>query len=76
MTILSADPQAREHARTVTHVGGDPATARRLATLGVRPGANIQLLHRAAGGGSIVAVAGARLALDRRVLSLIEVADA
>lgn len=41
---------------------------RRLAELGVRPGAVVRCLHRTAGGGRVVDVAGARIALGRSVL--------
>ncbi len=48
----------------------DPATvpasrARRLAELGLRAGATVEVLARTAGGGRIVAVGAGRIALDR-----------
>ena len=43
----------------------DESVRRRLAQLGLRPGADIQVLRVTAGGGRIVAVAGSRIALDR-----------
>ncbi len=49
--------------------------ARRLGTLGVRPGIQVEVLHNASGGGRVIGVAGARLALDRRVLGDIEVRE-
>ncbi|WP_425308381.1 ferrous iron transport protein A [Ammonicoccus fulvus] len=49
--------------------------ARRLGALGVRPGVQVEVLHNASGGGRVIGVAGARLALDRRVLGDIEVRD-
>ncbi|MBI1376836.1 MAG: ferrous iron transport protein A [Frankiales bacterium] len=52
----------------VTGSGADPALARRLAELGVRPGAVVVPLGRTAGGARVVAVDDARLALARRVL--------
>jgi ferrous iron transport protein A len=41
---------------------------RRLAELGLRPGAVVRCLHRTAGGGRVVDVDGARIALGRAVL--------
>ncbi len=41
---------------------------RRLAELGVRAGAVVRCLQRTAGGGRVVDVAGARIALGREVL--------
>lgn len=51
----------------------NPAPRRRLAELGLRPGAVVTVLRRTAGHGRIVAVAGSRIALDAataRLLSL------
>ncbi len=42
--------------------------ARRLAELGLRPGAVVRCVQRTAGGGRIVDVDGARVALGRAVL--------
>ncbi|HET7762007.1 MAG TPA: ferrous iron transport protein A [Phycicoccus sp.] len=41
---------------------------RRLAELGLRPGAVVRCLHRTAGGGRVLDVGGARIALGRTVL--------
>lgn len=60
---------------TIARVGGETRLVRRLAALGVRPGALVTLGHRTAGGGRVVAVAGSRIALDRDVLAGIEVVD-
>lgn len=46
----------------------DHARARRLAELGLRPGARVTVTARTAGGGRIVAVDHARIALDRATL--------
>lgn len=73
MTTRSLGTVARRSPHVVARVGGEPTLARRLAALGVRRGVPIQVLHGAAGGGFVVAVAGARLALDRSVIDLIEV---
>ncbi len=43
----------------------DDAVRRRLAQLGLRVGAELTVVRATAGGGRIVAVAGARIALDR-----------
>ena len=48
---------------------------RRLAELGLRPGARIGVLHRTPGGGRIVAVGASRIALDRATLGAIPVVD-
>lgn len=42
--------------------------ARRLAELGLRPGAQVTVLLRTPGDGRVLAVANARLAVDRRTL--------
>ncbi|NLT29533.1 MAG: ferrous iron transport protein A [Propionibacterium sp.] len=51
-------------------VEANPArpVARRLASLGLRRGAEIEVLHGTAGGGRVVAVAGARVALGKDLL--------
>ncbi|MCH8612161.1 FeoA family protein [Arsenicicoccus dermatophilus] len=49
------------------------APRRRLAELGLRTGATVEVVHRTAGGGRVVAVAGARIALDRRTAQGIQV---
>jgi ferrous iron transport protein A len=47
-----------------------PAARRlRLAELGLRPGATVTVLRRTAGGGRIVGVGDARVALGRSVLA-------
>ncbi|TXH31551.1 MAG: ferrous iron transport protein A, partial [Actinobacteria bacterium] len=38
----------------------------------VRPGAKITVLHRSAGGGRVLAVDGARVAVDAELAALIE----
>ncbi|AKT50162.1 FeoA family protein [Arsenicicoccus sp. oral taxon 190] len=49
------------------------APRRRLAELGLRTGATVEVLHLTAGGGRVVAVAGARIALDRSTAAGIQV---
>ncbi|NHI18822.1 ferrous iron transport protein A [Phycicoccus endophyticus] len=44
------------------------ALERRLAELGLRGGVEVRCLQRTAGGGRVVDVAGARIALGREVL--------
>ena len=54
---------------TLLHSEGAPDFLRRLAALGLRRGAQLTVVHRTVGGGRIVTVAGARIALDRAVLA-------
>jgi ferrous iron transport protein A len=49
---------------TVTEVGGSPSLRRRLAEMGLRPGSHVRVLYRTTGGGRVVSVGGARVALD------------
>lgn len=51
------------------------AVARRLFELGLRPGTEVVVLHRTAGGGRVVAVDGARIALDRATSRALPVAS-
>ena len=46
---------------------------RRLAELGIRPGAGLQILSRTSGGGAILAIGDDRIAVSRQVLATIEV---
>ena len=43
----------------------EPQMRSRLSTLGMRCGVPVEVVRRTAGGGRIVGVAGARIALDR-----------
>jgi ferrous iron transport protein A len=52
----------------LAEVGLPVARARRLAELGLRRGAQERVVQRTAGGGRVVAVGGARVALDRATL--------
>ncbi|MCA1780882.1 MAG: ferrous iron transport protein A [Dermatophilaceae bacterium] len=54
----------------------DVVPIRRLAELGLRPGAPVRCLRRTAGGGRIVDIAGARVAIGREILDLITVVEA
>jgi ferrous iron transport protein A len=60
---------------TLTLVAAGPPgeVTRRLAELGLRRGATLSCTTRTAGGGRIVAVDGARIALGRELVRLIEV---
>lgn len=49
------------------------AVARRLYELGLRPGTEVVVLHRTAGGGRVVLVDGARVALDGATLRALPV---
>jgi ferrous iron transport protein A len=51
----------------------DAARTRRLAELGLRAGAEVVVLHRTAGGGRVIAVDDARIALDRATLQALPV---
>lgn len=53
----------------------DARLALRLAELGVRPGAPLQILSRTSGGGAILAIGDDRLAVSRQILAGIEVAE-
>ncbi|WP_203567324.1 FeoA family protein [Aestuariimicrobium ganziense] len=48
-------------------VDGEPAVCRRLAALGLRRGAHLEVVQRTVGGGIVVAVAEARIALGREL---------
>lgn len=49
---------------TVTLVDGTTAMQRRLAEMGVRVGSHIKVLYRTTGGGRVLSVDGARIAID------------
>lgn len=69
-TSLSHAPTGQ--AVAVVAVGGEGALVRRLAELGIRAGATVTALHRTAGGGRVIEVAGSRIAVARTVLRAIE----
>jgi ferrous iron transport protein A len=52
---------------------GSPALSRRLAELGLRPGAALQVLARTSGGGALLGLGDDRLAVARSVLAGVEV---
>jgi len=49
------------------------AMARRLAELGLRAGERVQVMHRTAGGGRLLAVGDTRIAIDRQTARAIPV---
>jgi Fe2+ transport system protein FeoA len=49
------------------------AVARRLAELGIRPGAALRIQSRTSGGGAILAIGDDRIAVSREILAGIEV---
>lgn len=58
---------------TVTSVQGQASIRRRLAEMGVRSGSHVRVLYRTTGGGRVVAVGGARIALDAELADAIGV---
>jgi Fe2+ transport system protein FeoA len=53
--------------------GPTPAVTRRLAELGIRPGAALRIQSRTSGGGAILAIGDDRIAVSRQILASIEV---
>ena len=53
---------------TFVRAEGNPALCRRLSALGIRRGAQVKVVHKTAGGGRVLSVAGSRIALDRGML--------
>ena len=49
------------------------AVSRRLAELGIRPGAAVRIQSRTSGGGAILAIGDDRIAISRTILASIEV---
>lgn len=56
---------------TVQSVDAEPAIRRRLAEMGIRPGATLRVMYRTTGGGRVVSVGGARVALDRELAAAV-----
>jgi len=69
-TTLATAPEGA--ALTLVRSAGTPEVCRRLATLGLRRGAEVRVLQSTVGGGRVVGVGGARIALDRAMLQGIE----
>jgi ferrous iron transport protein A len=57
----------------IVEVAVAEAVTRRLAELGVRPGRQVTVIHRVAGGGRLVGSDESRIALDRGTARRIEV---
>ena len=72
-TSLREWPTGRPAVFVATDAG--PTSARRLAQLGVRPGATLTPVQRTPGRGLVVAVAELRLALDRETVAAMRVQD-
>ena len=53
--------------------GPSSAVTRRLAELGIRPGAALRIQSRTSGGGAILAIGDDRIAVSRQILASIEV---
>ncbi|WP_083984490.1 FeoA family protein [Corynebacterium epidermidicanis] len=51
----------------------NPALALRLRELGIRPGIQVKLGQKVAGGGRIVTVGSARYAIDRKTLQQLDI---
>lgn len=69
MTISLAQAPLQRPLTLVSTQAAEPETCRRLSTLGLRCGSTLCLLSCTAGGGRVVSVSGARIALDKSVLS-------
>lgn len=65
---LRSDPVPVGARLTLVRVDAPTQTARTLAALGLRRGCQFTVSHVTAGGGRVVQVGGARIALDRAVL--------
>ncbi len=68
VSTRSLDQVPAGAALVVHAVDGSPALVRRLAELGIRRSAVVTPIHRTAGGGGVVDVAGSRIALAVSVL--------
>lgn len=58
---------------TVTAIETSDRLRRRLAEMGIRRGASIQVLRRTSGGGLVMAVNGSRIAVDAELAAAIQV---
>jgi ferrous iron transport protein A len=72
MTGLSMDRAPLRQALLLQDATG-AGTIRRLAALGLRPGAQVTLLHNTSGGGRVALVGGTRVALGPGVLKQVQV---
>ncbi|WP_228374344.1 FeoA family protein [Demequina rhizosphaerae] len=60
----------------VRAISAEAPIALRLREMGLRPGTRIRIAGRAASGARVVAISGARIAVDRQTSGLIEVEPA
>ena len=77
-TLAAMDLGSADTGKVLTVVSaltGSDAVSRRLAELGIRPGARLRILSRTSGGGAIVAIGDDRLAVSRAILTSVEVTD-
>lgn len=56
----------------MTTVTGTDAIRRRLSEMGVRAGSHVTVLYRTTGGGRVLAVDGARIAVDAALAAAIQ----
>jgi ferrous iron transport protein A len=70
---MTLDGVAPGTGAVVTAVTLPVVRERRLAELGLRRGQPVRVLHRTTGGGRLLAVGDARIAVDSRTLRAIEV---
>ena len=61
---------------TIADTGVTGPAGKRLAMMGVRPGALVTVMLRTSGGGRVLDVAGARLAVGRDLLGRLSVEEA
>jgi Fe2+ transport system protein FeoA len=77
MTLDSARPGQLMQVLGPSHPTGPGgptrAVTRRLAELGIRPGAAVRIQSRTAGGGAILAIGDDRIAVSRQILASIDV---
>jgi ferrous iron transport protein A len=59
----------------LAQAGADADTSRRLAALGLRPGATLQLLQKTAGGGRLAQLGQSRVAIGAELAARLEVEE-
>lgn len=70
MLLSALPPGVAAHVRAVSAESGEVL---RLREMGLRPGALVRMVGRAAGGSRVVTIGAARIAIDGGTASLIEV---
>ncbi|WP_062516610.1 FeoA family protein [Demequina gelatinilytica] len=73
MLLTMLEPGAVARIRAIS---ADAAVALRLREMGLRPGTRVRLAGRGAAGARVIAIGGARIAIDRGTSALIEVEPA